>query len=108
EYPKRFRDRDITPPEGKSLRPIFEGKTRPGHEAIFWEHEGNRAVRAGKWKLVEKHPGEWELYDLERDRTELTNLAAKQPDTVRDLRRRYEQWAERCGVVAWDKLPGAK
>src|SRR5262249_13553304 len=79
EYPKRFKDHDITPLEGKSLRPMFEGKTRPGHEAIFWEHEGNRAVRAGKWKLVEKHPGEWELYDLEKDRTELTNLAVKQP-----------------------------
>lgn len=103
-YPRTFQDRAITPLEGKSLLPIFQGKTRSGHEAIFWEHEGNRAIRQGKWKLVARHQGEWELYDLDGDRTELTNLAAKQPDKVKELTNRYEAWAKRVGVVAWDQL----
>ena len=57
EYPEEFEGNAITPLEGKSLLPVFEGKTRAGHEAIFWEHEGNRAVRQGKWKLVSRYPG---------------------------------------------------
>ena len=94
--------------EGKSLRPIFEGKERPGHEALFWEHEGNRAVRQGQWKLVAVHGGAWELYDLEADRTERHDLAAKMPDKVKELAAQYERWAGRVGVVPWDKLNHTK
>jgi arylsulfatase len=104
EYPKKFKDHDITPLEGKSLRPIFEGKTRPGHEAIFWEHEGNKAVRMGQWKLVEKYKGEWELYDLVTDRTELTNLAAKEPERVKEMAAKWEAWAKRANVLPWDEV----
>jgi arylsulfatase len=103
-YPKTFKGRALLPLEGKSLRPIFEGKERPGHEALFWEHEGNRAVRQGQWKLVAVHGGAWELYDLEADRTERHDLAAKMPDKAKELAARYERWAERVGVVPWDKL----
>ncbi len=108
EYPKTYNGKPITPLEGKSLRPIFEGKTRKGHDAIFWEHEGNRAVRQGKWKLVSrhpgrraKHPGPWELYDIEADRTELNDLAKKQPEKVRELVALYDAWAKRAGVQPW-------
>ena len=104
EYPRTFKDRAITPLVGKSLLPIIHGKTRSGHDAIFWEHEGNRAVRQGKWKLVAQHKGAWELYDLEADRTELTNLAGKQPDKVKELTALYEQWAKKVGVVPWEEL----
>ena len=64
--------------EGVSLAPAFQGKPL-GERAIFWEHEGNRAVRQGKWKLVSKHPGGWELYDIDADRTEMHDLAAQNP-----------------------------
>jgi arylsulfatase len=104
EYPKTYQGRQILPLEGKSLVPIFRRGQRQGHETIFWEHEGNRAVRQDRWKLVSRHPGGWELYDLEADRTELNNLAAKHPEKVRELREKYEQWARRCGVVPWDEL----
>jgi arylsulfatase len=104
EYPKTYNGKPITRLEGKSLRPIFEGKQRQGHEAIYWEHEGNRAVRQGKWKLVSKYPGAWELYDLEADRTEMTNLAASQTQRVRRMAGMYDAWANRAGVVPWSGL----
>jgi arylsulfatase len=103
-YPRKYDDRELLPLEGKSLVPVFEGRTRPAHEALFWEHEGNRAVRQGNWKLVAVHGGAWELYDLEADRTEQHDLAGKHPDRVKDLAAKYQQWADRVGVVPWDRL----
>src|SRR5512140_1028140 len=76
-YPETFNGEKITPLEGKSLRPILEGRLRQGHSEIFWEHEGNRAVVQGRWKLVSRHPGQWELYDIQADRTEMNNLAGR-------------------------------
>jgi arylsulfatase A-like enzyme len=103
-YPREHGGQAILPLEGKSLRPVLEGKGRAGHEALYWEHEGNRAVRAGKWKLVSRHPGGWELYDLEADRTELHDLAKDQPEKVKELQALYDAWARRCGVVPWESL----
>lgn len=104
EYPETYQGHQITPLVGKSLNPIFQGRQRAGHEAIFWEHEGNRAVRAGKWKLVSKFPGDWELYDIEADRSELHNLAAKYPEKVQKLAAKYDAWAARSNVVDWKEL----
>jgi arylsulfatase A-like enzyme len=101
DYPKTYKGREVTPLEGKSLLPIFEGKTREGHEAIYWEHEGNRAVRQGKWKIVAAHGKPWELYDLETDRTELNNLAEKHPGKIEQLKTLYRSWAKRSGVLSW-------
>jgi arylsulfatase len=71
---------------------------------LCWEHEGNRAVRAGKWKLAALRDKPWELHDLEADRTELHDLAKKHPDKVKELAAEYRRWAERCHVVEWDSL----
>ncbi len=101
EYPRRYKGKQIVPLEGKSLLPVLQGRSRAGHEAIHWEHQGNRAIRCGKWKLVSEHPGEWELYDLEQDRTELNDLAEELPDKVAELKAMYAQWAKRCGVRPW-------
>ncbi len=103
EYPREHDGRPVMPLEGKSLVPIFRTGTRTEHEAIYWEHEGNRAVREGRWKLVSRHPGPWELYDLGADRTELNNLAAAHPDRVKAMAEKYARWAERVGVMPWDK-----
>ena len=107
-YPAKFQDRELTPMEGKSLLPILKGETRIAHDAMFWEHEGNRAIRQGKWKLVAEHARPWELYDLDADRTELNDLAARHPLIVETMRRRYDLWADSVGVVAWYEIDPAR
>ena len=97
-YPKEYQGHAITPLEGKSLVPILEGKQRAGHEAIFWEHMGNKAVRQGEWKLVSVSNGEWELYNMTTDRSELHNLATEEPDRVRNMIALYQRWAQKVGV----------
>ena len=91
------------PVEGVSLLPAFQAQ--PLHrDAVFWEHEGNRAVRSGKWKLVSRYPGEWELYDVLADRTEANDLALAQPERVAALAALWNDWAARTGVVPWDEI----
>ena len=70
-YPTEHNGRAVTPPEGVSLRPLITGEGTVAERPMFWEHEGNRAVRLGRWKLVSEYGKPWELYDMEVDRTEL-------------------------------------
>ncbi len=103
DYPTRFNGHDILPLEGASLAPIFHD--RPNHkDALIWEHEGNKAVRRGRWKLVCKYPGEWELYDIVANRTETHDLAERHPEIVAELGAIHDAWAERCGVKPWEPL----
>lgn len=117
KHPKTYNGHDITPLEGKSLLPIFQGNTRESHEFICWEHEGNRAIRQGRWKLVsyynESHQfkvgkgeraGKWDLYDLEADRTEMHNLVGKHPEKAAELQKLFEKWSKKVGVVPWETL----
>lgn len=99
-YPKTYNGKPIIPLEGKSLAPIFREGKRQGHDVLYWEHCGNRAVRQSKWKLVSAiETNEWELYDLNADRTELNNLALQYPEKVKELSSLYEAWANKCGVL---------
>ncbi len=108
-YPVAREDRPTLPMEGKSLTPLFKGHVRENHDALFWEHQGNRAVRQGQWKLVARHKRPWELYDIEADRTELNDLSETFPDRVRKMEMLYQSWAERCGVQPWPiRRPTAK
>ncbi|MFQ5734025.1 MAG: sulfatase-like hydrolase/transferase, partial [Planctomycetaceae bacterium] len=105
KYPKTYKGNEIQPPEGKSLVSVFAGKSL-NRRVLYWEHEGNRAVRVGKWKLVAKgRRGQWELYDLEADRTELTDLAEKQPERVEQMAELWTAYAKRTNVLPW---PGGR
>ena len=98
-YPDSFGGNSILPAEGKSLVPIFRGQLRQPHETLCWYWAGNRAVRQGNWKLVwEKSARRWELYDLEADRTELNDLADRQPERVEQMSRVWLAWAEQTEV----------
>ena len=102
-YPTERAGHSVPPLEGTSLREAFDAdvtSTRP----LFWEHEGNAAVRIGRWKLVRRYPDPWELYDLQLDRTELHDVASECPDRVTDMLEQYEAWARRCGVIPREKI----
>jgi arylsulfatase len=102
-YPATHDGQSILPAEGRSLVPVFRGDKRQA-PVYYWEHEGNRAVREDRWKLVSKFPDAWELYDIRADRVERNNLAARHPDHVRRMSSMYDAWAARCGVEPWDAV----
>jgi arylsulfatase len=100
---------------GTSILPWLTGDGDRPHETLFMEHEGNRCVRDGRFKLVSFYnerrtwgagtgprTGPWELYDIVADPTELHDLAPEHPHRVRDMAERYRDWAERTGVVDWE------
>ncbi|MCE5279743.1 MAG: arylsulfatase [Planctomycetaceae bacterium] len=106
-YPAKFNGQAILPMEGRSLTPAFDNKPVQ-REALFWEHEGNAAVRTGDMKLVRLgHKGPWELYDLKADRTELHNLAAEKPALAATLAAQWDAWARRANVIRNEKAKGA-
>ncbi|HEU0124361.1 MAG TPA: arylsulfatase [Bryobacteraceae bacterium] len=70
----------------------------PAARKLYWEHEGNQAMRDGEWKLVREHGGPWELF---RDRTELHDLAAAEPAKVAAMQRDWQAWADRVQVLPW-------
>lgn len=98
-YPHESRNEKIPPMRGVSLLPALAGKELKRAEPLFWEHEGNRAVRDGKWKIVAKSDQPWELYDMEKDRTEMHNLAAANPKKVMDLAAKWDLWAADSNVL---------
>jgi arylsulfatase A-like enzyme len=105
-WPKELKGQPILPAEGRSLLPAFANKPLE-REALYWEHEGHAAVRAGDLKLVRLgRNGPWELYDLAKDRTEQNNLAAAQPDKVRELAAKWDAWAQRAHVLPYPSPAG--
>jgi len=104
-YPQSFAGHAVEPLEGQSLLPVFvEDATGDERRPMFWEHEGNAAVRIGRWKLVKRYPRPWELYDMDADRTELNDLASRQPERVAAMAAQYDAWAKRCGVLDREKV----
>jgi arylsulfatase A-like enzyme len=99
EYPRAAGPISILPMEGVSLAPAFRGDSVGRKNPIFWEHEANRAVRTGDWKLVAKENQPWELYDLKSDRTELHDMASSQPERARELAAQWDAYAARANVL---------
>lgn len=102
DYPKKANGKKIVPMQGVSLKPVFSGKKLQREKPIYWEHEGNRAIRIGKWKLVAKGAnGPWELYDLDEDRSELNDLSEKHSDRTKDMVGKWEAWAIEALAKPW-------
>jgi arylsulfatase A-like enzyme len=91
-YPERIDTRQIPPMAGASLMPALRGERMP-ERTLFFEHEGTRAVREGRYKLTALRGGSWKLYDMQRDRTEQEDLSGKQPRLVEALAKQWETWA---------------
>lgn len=96
--------RDQEEGAGHDIRRMIQGESEAAERTLCWEHEGNRAIRRGRWKLVANFREPWQLYNIQSDRIEANDLAAKEPERVTELAAAYDAWAKRCGVIPWSKI----
>jgi len=113
-YPQILNGNEIQPIEGISLVPALKGKKLGRKAPLFWEHEGNRAMRSDDWKLVSKYDystrkfKEWELYNISADRSELVDLSSQYPEIKENMIVQYNEWCKRAGVVPKEVLDSEK
>ncbi len=84
------------PLDGKSILPALKGETNKLHDELYWSSAGAKgkwAIRSGKWKLVAEK-SRIELFNLENDLRETTDLAAKHPKVVSELTSKYNAWLD--------------
>jgi arylsulfatase len=113
-YPERIGGRSILPESGRSLWSAWMGEVRSPPRWLFWEHQFNRAVRHGDWKLVSAYrvlgksgiANSWELYNLRTDPTEQNDLAGAYPARVDRMANRYRKWAGEVGVLSFEEMQG--
>ena len=107
-YSKTRKGQSVPPMEGQSLQPLLTGSGTFPARPLFWEHEGNAAIRVGEEKLVRRgEKGPWELFNLAKDRTEQKDLAAQKAQRVTALSAQWEEWARRCQVLPKPKPKSA-
>ena len=100
-YPAKNKGTNTLPIEGVSLMSVLRGKKHKQARELGWFLYGSRAYRVGKWKLVWGVTSKkWELYDMEADRTEVSDLSAKYPEMVKKLSDGWQNWAERSEIPA--------
>ena len=89
---------------------MYKRQNQPiAREALYWEHEGNAAIRVGDWKLVRLgRDGTWELYNLKTDRTELHDLAGTAANRAKELATKWEAWATRTNVKPYPVADGTQ
>tara|TARA_R110002049_G_scaffold993_1_gene7059 strand:+ start:19693 stop:21357 length:1665 start_codon:yes stop_codon:yes gene_type:complete len=109
DYPSNFNGHKIPAMVGNSLQPLLKGVNTPVHtKPIFWEHEGNKAVRLGDFKLVMEWNGKdknkWELYNLSEGRNEEYDISEKYPEKVAEMSAMWSKWASENQVEPWDKI----
>lgn len=94
-YPKTFHNgNNIIPIEGVSLLPVIDKTKDNLHEYIFGEHFDNCVVWWNQWKAVKDQNSKlWELYDINKDRTENVNLANEYPNILRNMIKKWNEWA---------------
>ena len=100
-YPSKVGERTIDPLQGRSLVPVLKGEVREPHEFLYFNFSaGDRALMKGDWKVVSAKRSKWELYNLAEDRTELNDLAAKEPKRLAKMKNEWFRVAEEI-----DRLP---
>jgi arylsulfatase len=105
QWPDTYESQSVPPPPGKNLVPVFAKDGSVPRDFLWWFHDGNRAIRIGDWKLVADHKKPWELYDLRDDRSETNNLAAAQPERVKQLADAWSRHSDEFLEVATKDLP---
>jgi len=104
--PEKIDEIEVPPKPGRDLRPAFAAERRIERDALWWFHDGHRAIRVGDWKLVAAKGEPWELYDLSKDRAEANDLSSGEPDRVAVMERAWDQLLERArGLATSGKAP---
>ena len=100
EYPAVRDGHPVPPMEGASLAPLFRGESpERGSKPVIVEHEGNKMLRLGDWKIVQEYTEtSWMLYNIKEDPVEMHDLAAEEPELLKKLTKLYESEAKRTGV----------
>ena len=107
--PDTYPGRSPTPLVGVSLAPILEGKEAAPRPPIHLMFSTDRGLRDGNWKLVSFQSQPWELYNIKEDRTELHDLAAKNPDIVARMEKQWHQIAkDDLRAIPKEQAPVAK
>jgi arylsulfatase len=87
--------------QGVSLRPAFDSKPLARTQPIFWEHEGNKAVRDAKWKLVLRHRQPWQLFVMEAGHDEQDDLIGQYRELAASLQAAWDDGARRTLLDEW-------
>ena len=103
-YPSELGGQELQPLDGEDLTQLLAGGEWIREQPMYWEHEGNAAIRANEWKLVRRHGQAWELYQMDEDRTELSDLVVGEQTRVAALSKQYQAWADSIGVRDWSAL----
>ncbi|MDE0934566.1 MAG: arylsulfatase [Mariniblastus sp.] len=91
EIPNQWPDRTLRPVSGVTLTPAFEGEKINREQPIHLLFAQDRGLRDGDWKIVSFKSEAWELYNVAEDRTELNDLAAKEPERLAAMVKKWTQ-----------------
>src|SRR5690606_6003592 len=97
EYPHEYKGEHVHRLPGQSILPLLQGEEMVRENPLFFHWRTGSAIRTADWKLV-RHEGDWELYDMKVDRTEMKNVAGAQPEVAADLEVLWQEWTERVAV----------
>ena len=107
----RYNGKPALPLSGKSMVGYLQGKAKTVHstdEALGWELGGRKALRKGDWKIVYTNKqwgnGEWELYNIAKDRTESRDLAKSQPAKLNELLADWKNYVANTGTLEIENL----
>ncbi len=107
-----YKGRKVFPMNAKSILPLMRGQTSShrgaddwlgyelfGNSAIF--HGDYKALRLGAWlkSAGVEDAGEWRLYDLKSDPSELFNLGEREPERLAEMVAKYAEYSESMGVI---------
>jgi len=91
QYPDSVNEYPTLKLQGNSLLPVFEGKERKEPDYFISGLDKFRMFRTGDYKIVRLNGGDWELYNIKNDPTELNDLSSMVPEKVKEISDYYNK-----------------